>query len=195
MSLRNFSYDHPSYVARQALALGPLAAGSGGVTSKYVVHAAMQVYGINGVVTVAGTSTATATFPPQPPSTATTQVQANGQILSVIRISNVNANTTAVSLTTTTYGPFISGGIYANGTFTAQVGSQFTYPINALQIVGVTGTGTTTATTAPSAALSNQGGIQFNQGDTVYAVSGTDATAVCSLTLDYQIQPLASVTA
>jgi hypothetical protein len=187
MSLRNFAYDHPSYVARQALPLGAITAGSGGVTTKFVAHANMQIYGVTGVITVVGTSTSTATFPPQPPSTATTQVQANGQILNLIRITNTST-TSVPALATVTYGPFISGSLYANGTFTGVVGQQFQYPVNSLQIVG-------TATTAPNAALSNQGGVFAQQGDTLYVVSGTDASAVCSMTLDYQIQPLASVVA
>ena len=187
MSLRNFAYDHPAYVARQALPLGVLTAGSGGVTTKYVAHANLQIYGVSGVITVVGTSTSTATYPPAP-STATTQVQANGQILNLIRITNTASYGVAPALATVTYGPFISGQLYANGTFTGVVGHQFQYPVNSLQIVG-------TATTAPNSALSNQGGITVNQGDTLYVVSGTDATAVAALTLDYQVQPLASVTA
>ena len=188
MSLRNFAYDHPSYVARQGLELGPITAGSGGVTPKYTAFANLQVFGITGVITVVGTSTSTATFPPQPPSTATTQVQANGQILNLIRITNTASYGVAPALATVTYGPFISGQLYSNGTFTGVVGHQFQYAANSLQIVG-------TATTAPNAGLSNQGGIPVNLGDTLYVVSGTDASAVCSLVLDVQVQPLASVTA
>jgi hypothetical protein len=195
MSLKNFAYDHPSYTARQAYPMGAFTAGSAGVTTKYVAHANMLVYGVGASLTVVGTSTSTATFPPQPPSTATTQVQANGAILNIIRVSNTAGTATAASLTTSTYGPFVVGNLYANGSMTGNVGVSVSYPLNSLQLVGVTGTGTTTATVAPTNALSNIGGVQFNQGDQFWAVNGTDATVVASVVLDYQIQPLASVNA
>ena len=196
MSLRNFAYDHPSYVARQTFPFGAITAGSAGVTSKFSAHAQLLIYGLTSTTMIAGTSTSTATFPPQPPSTATTQVQANGQILSLLRVANtVTAAGTAPSLTTTTYGPFVTGSLFANGTFTAAIGNTNQYAINSLQIVGPPASGTATTTTLPNAGLSNQGGILVNQGDVLFVVSGTDATATTSVTLDYQIQPLASVTA
>ena len=187
MSLRNFSYDHPSYVARQMV--GPLlvAAGSGGVTPSFTAHTNLQLYGVSYVMTVAGTSTATATGAASP--AGATAVEVNGQIFNVVRVYNTaTATTIAPALATATYGPFIAANLFANGTWTGAVGASGQYAINSAQYVG-------TSTIAASALLSNQGGVPITTGDRVYIVTGTDTTAVCAYMLDYQIQPLASVQA
>ena len=84
-----------------------------------------------------------------------------------------------IALATQTYGPFIQGGNFPNtgGTQTNQVGAYGSFQLN-------TNTGT-----------AGLGGIAVNAGDQLYIVSGTDATGVCNVAIDYQIQPLAAVTA
>lgn len=187
MSLRNFSYDHPSYVTRQLV--GPLliVAGSGGVTPSFTAHANLQLYGVSYFVTIAGTSTATATGAASP--AGATAVEVNGQIFSVVRVFNTATSTTiAPALATATYGPFIAANLFANGTWTGAVGDSGQYAVNSAQFIG-------TSTVAANSSLSNQGGVAITAGDRLFVVSGTDATVVAIYGLDYQIQPLASVQA
>jgi len=104
--------------------------------------------------------------------TSTYNGTASGQQISVIVIQNTST-TTAVQLSTTTIGPFLAGG---QGTV-AQVGGSNQYAVN-----------TTTG-------VAGQGGLFVQEGSLVYCVSGTDATAVTAVSLDYQIQPFAPVVA
>ena len=92
------------------------------------------------------------------------------QQISVITIVNTSS-TTAPALSTSTFGPFLIGG-----TATAAVGGANQYALN---------TNTSTA---------GYGGIPLPQGAQMYCVSGTDATAVSVLTVDYQIAPGAGLT-
>lgn len=187
MSVRNFAYDHPSYTARQAIMLGAVAAGSGGVTPNFVAHTNLQLYGVSFFQTVAGTSTATATGAAAP--ALALPVEVNGQIFNVVRVYNTaTATTIAPALATATYGPFIAANLFANGTWTGAIGNSGQYAVNSGQYVG-------TSTIAANSALSNQGGVPITAGDRLFVVSGTDATAVCNYSLDYQVQPLASVQA
>jgi len=187
MSLKNFAYDHPSYVARQAVSLGAITAGAAGVTGRFTAHANLQIYGITSYTTIAGTSTTTTTNA-APPATAASQVHVNCQLLNLIRIYNTASAGVAPALATATFGPFIAGGSFANGTYTGAVGQAAAYPVNSGLYVG-------TSTVLPNSSLTNQGGVAVNAGDSLYVVSGTDATAVNVITLDYQTQPLASVQA
>ncbi len=187
MSLRNFAYDHPTYVARQYVMLGAIAAGSGGVTANFVAYANMQLYDVAYFVTVAGTSTATSTGAASP--AGATAVEVNGQIFSVVRVFNTATSTTiAPALATATYGPFIAANLFANGTWTGAIGDSGQYAINSAQFIG-------TATVAANASLSNQGGVAVTAGDRIFVVSGTDATVVANYGIGYQVQPLASVQA
>ena len=187
MSLRNFAYDHPTYVARQLVMLGAVAAGSGGVTPNLVAHTNLQLYGVSYFVTVAGTSTATATGAASP--AGATAVEVNGQIFSVVRVFNTATSTAiAPALATSTFGPFIAANLFANGTWTGAIGDSGQYAINSAQFIG-------TATVAANSGLSNQGGVAIAPGDRIFVVSGTDATVVANYALDYQVQPLASVQA
>jgi hypothetical protein len=156
-------YQDPSYVTRQDLNLGSVAAGSGGQTSKFVAFAAGLLYSLVTYTQTLGTSTYTQS------GTAT----ASGQQMSVIVIQNTNTTGTAVTLATSTYGPFLAGG---QGLSTAAVGGSNQYVLN-------TATG--------SAGL---GGVPVQQGALVYCVSGTDATAVTACTVDYQTAPGAGLT-
>lgn len=112
----------------------------------------------------------------QTAGTSTTTVNGTattlGQQLSVVVVTNTSTTTT-VGLTTTTIGPFNAGGA---GTV-AQVGASNQWALN-----------TTTGT-------AGQGGVLVPEGSLVYVVSGTDATAVSAVTIDYQIAPFAPVVA
>lgn len=153
----------PTYLARQDANLGATVAGSGGVTSKFVAFAALQLFSLTTYTNTLGTSTYTAG------GTATT----SGQQVSVITVVNTSTTGTSVALSTTTYGPFLAGG---QGLSTAAIGGSNQFALNT-----TTGTG-------------GYGGIPVPQGALVYAVSGTDATAVTVCTVDYAVQAGAGLT-
>ncbi len=106
-------YQDPSYSARQAAFLGALAAGSGGVTSKFTAHAALLLFSLTTYTQTLGTSTYNGT--------------GSGQQVSVIVIQNTNTTGTAVTLSTATYGPFLAGG---QGLATAAVGGSNQFALN-----------------------------------------------------------------
>ena len=141
--------------------LGAVAAGSGGVTSKFVAHAALSLFSINYAQTTLGTSTYTVG------GTATT----SSQQLYLITVQNTSTTTTA-ALSTATYGPFYAGGQTTTGV---------------VNVAGQTVLNTTTGT-------AGQGGVPINAGSIVWAVSGTDATAISIVSVDYQIQSQAPIT-
>lgn len=106
----------PSYLARYAKDFGAgVAAGAAGVTSKWLTHAAVQLYSLTTYQTVLGTSTYTVG------GTATV----SGQQLSVIIVTNTNTGS-GVSLATTTIGPFYAGGTGG----TAAVGGDNQFALN-----------------------------------------------------------------
>lgn len=162
MSLIVKNQTDPTYLTRQDANLGSVAAGASGVTSKFVAFANCMLFGLTAVLTTLGTSTYTQS------GTAT----ASGQQLSVIVIQNTNTTGTAVTLSTTTYGPYLIGG---QGLSTAAIGGFNQYQLN-------TNTGS-----------AGWGGVPLPFGAQAYVVSGTDATAVSAITIDYQVAPLAPV--
>jgi hypothetical protein len=171
MALNQRVAQDPSFVARQAAFLGAITAGSGGVTSKFVAHAALQLFSLNTFQTVAGTSTYTNTVTGVGTSTI------NGQQLSLIVITNTASSGATAALSTTTVGPFLAGGSFVSGgTGTGQIGGVGQFALNTLA-----GTG-------------GQGGYPIAQGAQFYVVSGTDATAVNLVTIDYQIANQAPLT-
>lgn len=179
MSLKSMGYDHPSYTARQAFT-STMVAGSGGVSAKFVAHAAMVLFSLNTLTTVAGTSTFTGGLVGGPPGVnPTTGVAVAATQLSLIRITNTASSGATIGLSTTTVGPFTVGGVFlgAGGTATNQVGASNQFALN---------------TTAGTAGLN---GLAINQGDQFFIVNGTDLTAVEAVTIDYQILPLANVVA
>ncbi len=193
---RNCGYDNAAAVARTFFALGANSAGSGNATAnKFTVDAAMILYGIFCRDTTAGTSTYTVSGTATNPATT----------MSVIYITNTNTTGTAVSLATTTIGPFVVGGTGTAGA-NAPVGGQGgglpggyngPYAVNTLGGTNTSLTwGTLTYIAAPGTATGSQiqvgqpggqnvglGGLPMNPGDQVYCVNGTDATAVTDVTL------------
>jgi len=172
MSLKNMGYDHPAYLARQNGFNSIMTAGSGGVSAKFVAFANLLLFSLNAQTTVAGTSTFTTTV------NGTTTVNVATTQLSLIRITNTASAGATIALSTSTIGPFtMGGGFVVSGTQTNQVGAYAQFPLNT------------------SAGTAGFGGLAINQGDQIFVVNGTDATAVELVSIDYQIQPLASVTA
>lgn len=152
-----------SYVARYAAQFGAIPAGSGGSSGKFVAHAALLLMALTTFQTVNGTSTYTG-----PNGTATV----GAQQLSVVIIQNTNTTSGAVTLATTTIGPFLAGGQGTSGL----VGGSNQYALNT------------------AAGTSGQGGVPVAQGAQFFVVSGTDATAANLVTVDYQIASQAPLT-
>lgn len=180
MSLKSMGYDHPSYTARVGAFNSIMTAGSAGVSAKFTAFANMLLFSLNTYTTIAGTSTYTGGLTGGPSGVnATTGVAVAATQLSLIRITNTAAAGATVALSTTTIGPFTVGGDFlgAGGTATNQVGASNQFALN---------------TTAGTGGLN---GVAINAGDQIYVVNGTDATAVELISIDYQLQPLASVVA
>jgi hypothetical protein len=177
-TIKNMGYDHPAYLTRGNFS-SVMTAGSGGVSGGFVAHAALTAFSLTAYTTTAGTSTYTATqyFGAQDGTSVTASVHAATTQLSVIKITNGAAFGTAVSLSTTTYGPFTVSRYYVNGTATGAVGVYAQFALN-------TGTG--------SAGLN---GVSVAAGDRLYVVNGTDASAVNLVNIDWQVAPLANVVA
>lgn len=160
---------NPGDYSRGDINLGSVVAGAAGVTSKFVAFANVLLFGLTTYMTTIGTTgTGGAGTYTGPNGTATTAAQQ----LYVIVVTNTSTTST-VGLATTSIGPFLAGG---QGTV-AQVGGGNQWAIN-----------TTTGT-------QGQGGVLVPEGALVYVLSGTDATAVTAVTLDYQIAPFAPVVA
>jgi hypothetical protein len=165
------SFQDPAYATRQSAFLGSVAAGSGGVTTKFCAHAALLLFSLNLQQITTGTSTYTNTV------TGTGTATISGQQISLIIIQNTAASGAQVSLSTTTIGPFLAGGTFGTATGTGAVGAYNQYALNT------------------AAAPANLGGIPIPQGALFFCVSGTDATAVTNCTVDYQINTGAGLTA
>ncbi len=179
MSLKSMAYDNPAYIARGTYNT-IMTAGSAGVSGKFVAFANLLLFSLNTYTTIAGTSTYTGGLLGGPPGVnATTGVAVASTQLSLIRITNTAASGATIALSTSTIGPFTVGGVFlgAGGTATNQVGGANQFALN---------------TTAGTAGF---GGVAINQGDQIYVVNGTDGTAVELVSIDYQVAPLASVTA
>ena len=174
---KNAAYDNAAYVSRGTFN-GITAAGAAGVSTKFVAHANLLLFGLNVYTTIAGTSTYTSTTAQYYNNgTNSALIHVNATQLSLIRITNTAATGLAPSLSTSTVGPFYVDQYYANGTATGLVGAYAQVALN-------TSTGT-----------AGLNGLAINQGDQIYCVNGTDATVVNLVSIDYQVQPLANVVA
>lgn len=188
MTMRNMSYDNAAYLARQMIPLGVTAAGAAAATSKFIAFANLLIFSITATLTTVGTSTYTGW-------NGTATVTAVGaETFSVIRVFNTAAAGAAPVLGTATYGPFVAS-LYngtATGTQTNSANPGFT--VNVTLSGTATGTGTTTGQMQAGSAAAI-GGFPVNQGDQLFVVQGTDATAVANYALEYAIAPLANVSA
>jgi hypothetical protein len=198
--VRSFSYDNASYLTRNSFQCAINSAGSGATTGKFYVHTAMILYGVRFNTVAAGTSTYTVN------GTATTQANQ----WNVIYITNTNTTGTAVTLGTTTVGPFTVGGTSSTGTnvnvggFGGGVagGFQGPYAVNTLGGTNTSQTWGTLTLTVGTASGSNvysngpygagsigQGGLPMNPGDVIYCVGGTDATNTVIASFEWTLQP------
>ena len=186
--VRQVAYDAPSAVVRQAAQLAANTAGSASTSGKFLAWAALTVFGVTFAVTTPGTSTYTVS------GTATTPATQ----VSALYITNTNTTGTAVTLGTTTVGPFTVGGTAGPGTnvsvngFGGGVAGGYGGPF-ALNTLGGTNTsqvwGLTTQTAGyPGNAGVGIGGLPMNPGDQLIFVMGTDATAVLVPIVQYSLQ-------
>jgi hypothetical protein len=173
------AYDSPTYLSRGTYN-SIMVAGSGGVSGKFTAFANLLLFGLTTYTTIAGTSTYTGGLLGGPPGVnATTGVAVASTQLSLIRITNTASSGATIALSTSTIGPFTVGGVFlgAGGTATNQIGGSNQFALNT------------------AAGTSGFGGVAINQGDQIFVVNGTDATAVELVQIDYQVAPLASVVA
>lgn len=180
MAIKSMGYDNPAYLARLAHCTGAPAAGATATSAKFIAWSALQIYSITAALLTVGTSTQTAW------NGTATITEALGHVFSVLRVFNTAAAGLAAALATATYGPFALG--HYNGTATATQTAAAGDAVN----VALSGTGTGAVQAGSNAAT---GGFPINQGDQLFVVSGTDATAVADYTFEYGLQPLANETA
>ena len=176
MTQKSLAYDHATYIARTNTLLGTIS-GANGLSSRFAAFAQLQILSVTAYQATVGTSTSTAWN-----GTATTTA-INGDTFSVIHIANSAAQGATPVLTTNTHGPY-NLSLY-NGTATA---TQTTVAGSWVNVVLGTNTGL-------GPAVPSTGGFTVNQGDLLYVIKGTDATSVIAANLEYNVLPLANVTA
>lgn len=184
MTTKSMGYDHPAYTTRNYESLNQPTAGASAATAKFVAFTALSIFAVIAtLVTSGGTSTATAWN-----GTATTTA-IGAQSYSVIRVFNTATAGATPALGTATYGPFALS-LY-NGTATGtQTNSTATGLSNYVQLYNANGTATGQVQAGTN---TGSGGFQVNQGDILYVVQGTDATAVGNYTLELSVTPLAAI--
>ena len=157
MSQKTFpTYADPNYTTRDSQSSGILTGSA--ATFKWVTYANQYLYSVTTYLDTIGTSTYSSTT--------------SAQTVSLYVVTNTSTTTT-VALTTTTYGPWVAGGVGS----VAQAGGVDVNVIN-------TNTG-----------AAGIGGVFVPAYSEVYVQLGTDATAKVTATIDYQLAPLAAVTA
>lgn len=178
MSFKSMAYDNPAYIARGTFN-SIMTAGSAGVSAKFTAFANLLLFSLTTYTTVAGTSTYTTGLLGGPAGVGTAGPAVAATQLSLIRITNTATAGATIALSTSTIGPFTVAGVFlgAGGTATNQIGASNVFALNT------------------SSGTAGFGGVAINQGDQIYVVNGTDATAVELVSIDYQVQPLAAVTA
>lgn len=186
--LKSAAYDNPTYLTRQSAAGVTVAAGGSALSAKFYAWTQLQVYGFTAVVTAVGTSTYTAN------GTGTTSAQTYSPVL----IANTNTTGTAITLNTSTTGTFIVGGTAPPGTnvnvtgFGGYIQGAQTYAFNTLggtNTSQVWGTNTFLLGYAGGGPGNGLGGMPMNPGDSLYFISGTDATAAATIYMQYSVQP------
>jgi hypothetical protein len=177
MTTANMAYDSPIYLARLSHQFPALTAGSAAVSGKFIAFTNLQVMSVTANLTTSGgTSTYTAW------NGTGTCTAIGAQTFAVIRLYNTAAAGATPSLSTATYGPFALS-VY-NGTQTA---TQTNSTLTGLSCnVALSGTGAGAAAAA--------GGFAVNQGDALWIVQGTEATATAAYALEFSVAKLANVT-
>jgi hypothetical protein len=151
---KSWSYDNPNYLLRQSLQFGKVSGNA--ATAKLIAYANMQAFAVSIFVDVAGTSTFSSTI--------------SAQTFQLTVITNTNTTGTAITLTTTTWGPYAVGGLaISTATGTGLAGAFLQFSLN-------TSTGT-----------ASLGGYFIPQGSEMVVTLGADATAVLVPSIDYQL--------
>ena len=186
MTTRSLAYDNAVYLARQQHCFPAVAAGVSGVTSKFVAFTALNIYSLTANAVAVGATTSTANLW----NGTATQTSVGADSVSLIRIMNNAAIGAAPALSTATYGPFSVNNSPAGstGVSTATTTNGAAGYTNNVQLYGIGTTGQLQA-----GAPAGNGGIQVNQGDQLYVLRGTDASAVTAVAIEFSITPLASV--
>jgi hypothetical protein len=186
--LRSLAYDDPAYLTRVTAPGVTVASGGSALSAKFYAWTQLQVYGFTAVVTAVGTSTYTAN------GTGTTSAQTYSPVV----ILNTNTTGTAITLNTSTTGTFIVGGTASPGTnvnvqgLGGYIQGAQTYAFNTLGGTNTTqiwGTATYSYGYPGGGAGGGQGGFPMNPGDSIYFVSGTDATATATIYMQYSVSP------
>lgn len=185
MTTRNMAYDHPAYTNRLVHAFTPAAAGAGGVSQKFVAFTALTIFALLATAAATGSSTYASLWN----GTATIPTGVGAQTYSLIRIFNTAAAGATPALGTATYGPFMLSLYDGTGTNTQTNSSKPGFS-NYVQLFNANGTSTAQVQAGTN---TGNGGFQVNQGDQLYVVQGTDATAVGAYALEYGLTPLANV--
>ena len=166
MAFKTFPvWDSPSYNTRQSFNFTQSTATA---KNKWLAYANSYVYSLNLLLDTVGTGTYTGTGQTLGVTNGTT-TSTLGQTIAVFAILNTSTTTTP-SLSTTTFGTYVAGGTAA----TALAGQYSSFALN----------------TAVSG-----GGFPVPQGSEISFVGGADATAIVAVSLDFQLAPLAAVTA
>ena len=181
---KSMAYDHPTYIARKDAQLGATAAGAAALSEKFVAFTALTIFAVVANIIATGSST----YGPGWNGTATVAKAVGAQTFSVIRVMNTALPGVTPSLSTATYGPFIAS-LYDGTSTNTQTNSSKPGFSNYVQLSGTATTGT-----AQAGASAADGGFNVNQGDVLYVVQGSDATATAAYALEYGVTPLASVT-
>lgn len=155
-------YDDPSYRVRQSLQFGVVKGNA--ATAKLNAYANMWAYSCSVFVDTAGTSTFSSTI--------------SAQTLQLTLVQNTNTTGTAITLTTTTWGPYAMAGVQVStSTGTGLAGAFVQFALN-------TNTG-----------VSGLGGYYVPAGSEFIVTLGADATASLVPAIDYNLAPLANVPA
>jgi Zn-dependent alcohol dehydrogenase len=150
------TYDDPNYTTRQTVESAIITGNA--AQFKWVAFASQFGYSVTTYMDTIGTSTYSGTT--------------SAQTVSLYVVTNTSTTTT-VALITSTYGPWVAGGLGS----VSQAGGV---DVNVLNTT--TGTG-------------GFGGVYIPGGSEIYFQLGTDATAKVAAVYDYQLAPLTPVTA
>lgn len=192
---KSMGYDHPVYLARLVHQFPNLTAGSAATSSKFVAFTNMLVYSISAVLATSG---GTSTYTNWNGTSTVTAIGA--QTFSLVRIFNTATAGATPVLGTATYGPFVQSlyngtatGTQTNSTASGLYNNVELFNSNLSTYSGTIIGGTNTGQIQVGANLGT-GGVPIQQGDQLYIVQGTEATAVGAYSLEYGILPLAPVT-
>ena len=189
MATKSMGYDHPAYQARYSVSFPVTTAGAAATTAKFIAFTALNIYALVATPIAMGSSTYASLWN----GTATVSTAVGAQTVSLIHIFNTASAGATPAFGTGTFGPFVLS-LYDGTSTNTQTSSAKPGFTNYIPVagagVGTAGTGQVQAGSVPAGG----GGIAVAQGDQLYCVLGSDATATACIALEYGITPLANVT-